>query len=354
MGNIASGSTKPFVIAIGGDGVEQERGFVEVNSSHLLGQTRELILKEFDRDMLPCEGDDFYFCCNGVRLSANQEERLRCWDLLDQKYEISIHPKTMIKRKDPSPSKAFDTPILSNSKKPRTRKDAEEKRIPEASEEQRVTSTTEANKESPSTQNPLKQSDAIDNELRSQEECMPNNGGGKYSIFPIESPGIRASTVKEGADKEDNLDTASINFRTPTHSGSSVSLMDTDTGTSDDINPQLITEEKDEVHDHIDRSHSGQNLFKTHHTDFGLADEVHNMQESDTDIKNDDSMAAPCIGTEDGNQDNTGSISEEGTDPFIFTAAESDTDDDSTDMTPEPENSAHKSNEIALKKVVLS
>jgi hypothetical protein len=72
MGNSASRNTKPLIISIGGDdGAPEQRGFVEVDKSHLLGETRKLIQKEFDPDMLPCEGDDFYFCCDGVRLSAN-------------------------------------------------------------------------------------------------------------------------------------------------------------------------------------------------------------------------------------------------------------------------------------------
>eukprot|EP00978_Attheya_sp_CCMP212_P045767 scaffold359904_cov27-Attheya_sp.AAC.1 len=77
MGNSASVNTKHLVILIGGDdGAPKQQGYVEVGKAHLLREARELIQTEFDPDMLPCEGDDFYFCSNGVRLSANQEARL--------------------------------------------------------------------------------------------------------------------------------------------------------------------------------------------------------------------------------------------------------------------------------------
>ena len=69
-------------------------GFVEVSPTDTLLHVRSLIMDEFDEDMIPDEGD-FYFCVNGIRLSAKQEARKLAMDLLngDGNPTVSIHSK---------------------------------------------------------------------------------------------------------------------------------------------------------------------------------------------------------------------------------------------------------------------
>lgn len=66
-------------------------GFVEVAPTDTLSNVRSLIMDEFDDDMIPDEGD-FYFCVNGIRMSAKQEARKNAWDL-QENHRVSIHSK---------------------------------------------------------------------------------------------------------------------------------------------------------------------------------------------------------------------------------------------------------------------
>lgn len=67
-------------------------GFVEVSLEDTMSHVRSLIMDEFDEDMIPDQGD-FYFCVNGIRLSAKQEARKLAMDLLNGGHTVSIHSK---------------------------------------------------------------------------------------------------------------------------------------------------------------------------------------------------------------------------------------------------------------------
>jgi hypothetical protein len=66
------------------------QGFVEVQSHHTLRAARSLLSEDFDDDMLP-QGD-FFFCFNGVRITAKQELRKKAWEFVG-KGKLSIHTK---------------------------------------------------------------------------------------------------------------------------------------------------------------------------------------------------------------------------------------------------------------------
>jgi hypothetical protein len=76
------------------------QGSVDIYEHHSLSDVRSLIINEFDDDMLP--SSDFYFCCDGIRVSSKQEQRKLAWDLLGRR--IAIHPK---KRPSDAPVENF-------------------------------------------------------------------------------------------------------------------------------------------------------------------------------------------------------------------------------------------------------
>ena len=80
-----------------------ETGYIErVEEHHTLEDVRNMILEQWDEDMLPPQ-TEFYFCIAGTRVMSKQEKNKRAWDLLttddsdhassgSDRPALSIHP----------------------------------------------------------------------------------------------------------------------------------------------------------------------------------------------------------------------------------------------------------------------